>query len=37
MILNTYQEEIDDINLIDDAKEFVWNEHRENIFGTFIM
>ena len=36
MILNAYQEEVDDINLIDIAKEFVWNEHRENIFGTFM-
>ena len=36
MILNTYQDEIDDINLVDIAKEFVWNDHRENIFGTIM-
>ena len=36
MILNTYVEELDGINLIDIAKDFVHNEHRKNIFGEFI-
>ena len=41
MILNTYVEELDGINLIDIAKDFVHNEHRRtflvNLFNSYNL
>ena len=33
--LNAYQEELDSVNLVDVAKEFICNEHRERVFGRY--
>ena len=37
MILNAYVEELNGINLIDIAKDFVHNEHRKNIFWRILL
>lgn len=35
MILNAYQQELDSLSLVDIAKLFVCNEHRQRVFGQF--
>ena len=37
MILNTYIEELDGINLTDIAKDFVHNEHRKKLFWRIYL